>query len=55
MTGEEHLKAIPRAHRLYAGYVPLGQWMRHGFVVLMIHLVIFLGLGTAWMKVVGLF
>jgi di/tricarboxylate transporter len=35
--------------------VPLGQWMKHGFVVLMIHLVIFLGLGTAWMKVVGLF
>ena len=28
-----------------AGYVPLSQWMKHGFVILLIHLVIFLGLG----------
>jgi DASS family divalent anion:Na+ symporter len=38
-----------------AGYIPLGTWMKHGIVILGIHLVLFLGLGTAWMKIVGVF
>jgi DASS family divalent anion:Na+ symporter len=38
-----------------SGYVTLRDWMLHGFVILLIHLTIFLGLGTAWMWLIGLF
>ncbi|MPZ20283.1 MAG: DASS family sodium-coupled anion symporter [Luteitalea sp.] len=37
-----------------AGYLTQGQWWRIGFVLSLVHLVIWLPLGFAWWKVVGL-
>lgn len=37
-----------------AGYVSQARWWRIGFVLSLIHLAIWLGLGFAWWKVVGL-
>lgn len=38
-----------------SGYIPLSDWMKHGLVILLINLAIFLGPGTLWMKLVGIF
>jgi len=38
-----------------AGYVPTGVWWRTGFVVSILNQVIFLGVGLAWWRFLGLF
>ena len=35
------------------GYVPVARWFRIGFLVALFHLVIWLGLGLVWWKVLG--
>lgn len=37
-----------------AGFVPLGPWWKMGFIFSIISLVIWLGVGSAWWKVIGL-
>jgi DASS family divalent anion:Na+ symporter len=37
-----------------AGYVRQGEWWRLGFVISLINLVIWLGIGMFWWKIVGL-
>ncbi|MCI0410300.1 MAG: anion permease, partial [Acidobacteria bacterium] len=38
-----------------SGYIRHSDWMKHGLVILVINLGIFLGLGTLWMKLLGVF
>lgn len=38
-----------------SGYIPLRQWLRHGLVILLINMSIFLVLGSFWMKLVGIY
>ena len=35
------------------GYVPTGRWFKIGFLVSLFHLVIWLGLGMMWWKLLG--
>ncbi|XP_075522096.1 dicarboxylate transporter 1, chloroplastic-like [Primulina tabacum] len=37
-----------------AGYVPLAKWWGYGFLISVVNLVIWLGLGGAWWKAIGL-
>jgi divalent anion:Na+ symporter, DASS family len=37
-----------------AGYVSQTRWWKIGFVVSLMHLVIWLGVGFGWWKVIGL-
>ncbi len=37
-----------------SGYVPLGTWWRLGFIVSLVNIVIWLGVGGLWWKVLGL-
>jgi len=37
-----------------AGYVTQAEWWRNGFIVSLVNLLIFIGLGTIWWKVIGL-
>lgn len=37
-----------------AGYVPQGKWWQLGFIITTVNLVIWLGIGGAWWKVLGL-
>lgn len=37
-----------------AGYVPIGTWWRLGFIVSIINLIIWFGVGSAWWKVIGI-
>ena len=38
-----------------SGYISSGDWHKHGAVILLLHLLIYLGFGTAWMRIVGVF
>jgi DASS family divalent anion:Na+ symporter len=35
------------------GYVPIGRWFRIGFVVSLVHLLVWLGGGLAWWRFLG--
>ena len=37
-----------------SGYVPMGMWWKAGFLARVINVVIWLGLGGVWWKVLGL-
>lgn len=37
-----------------SGYMTQGEWWRIGFVLSIVHLVIWLGIGIPWMKIVGI-
>lgn len=37
-----------------SGYITQGEWWRIGFILSIVHLVIWLGIGIPWMKVIGL-
>jgi len=37
-----------------SGYITQSEWWRHGFVLSLVHLVIWLGIGIPWMKVIGI-
>jgi len=49
-----HYAAGPAPIYFGAGYIPQGTWWKHGFVISVINIVIWLGLGSAWWKVLGL-
>jgi len=38
-----------------AGYVPQGDWLKYGFIMSVFYLTVWLGLGGAWWKVLGLY
>lgn len=38
-----------------AGYVSQGEWWRNGFVICTLNVVIWLTIGMAWWKVIGLY
>ncbi len=38
-----------------SGYVDMGAWWKHGAVISLINIVIWLGAGTLWWKIIGLF
>lgn len=38
-----------------AGYVSQGEWWRNGFVICTMNVVIWLTIGMAWWKVIGLY
>jgi DASS family divalent anion:Na+ symporter len=38
-----------------SGYIKNSDWMKHGLVILLVNLAIFLGLGSVWMKLLGFF
>jgi DASS family divalent anion:Na+ symporter len=37
-----------------SGYITQSEWWRHGFVLSIVYLVIWLGIGIPWMKVIGI-
>jgi len=37
-----------------AGYVPLAQWWGYGFVISVVNIIIWLGAGRFWWKMIGL-
>jgi len=37
-----------------SGYITQGEWWRIGFILSVIHLIIWLGIGIPWMKVIGI-
>lgn len=37
-----------------AGYVPQGDWLKFGFILSVLYLAVWLGIGGAWWKVIGL-
>jgi anion transporter len=37
-----------------AGYVPQGEWLKFGFILSVFYLTVWLGIGGAWWKVIGL-
>ena len=49
-----HYAAGPSPVCFNAGYVPQNTWWRLGFIASVVNLVIWLGLGSAWWKVLGL-
>jgi len=38
-----------------AGYVPQGDWLKFGFILSVFYLVVWLGLGSVWWKILGLY
>ncbi|MBQ9480070.1 MAG: anion permease, partial [Selenomonadaceae bacterium] len=37
-----------------AGYVTQGEWWKLGFIMVTVNMVIWLGIGSLWWKVIGL-
>lgn len=38
-----------------AGYVPQGDWLKYGFILSVFYLTVWLGIGGAWWKILGLY
>jgi DASS family divalent anion:Na+ symporter len=49
-----HYAAGPAPIYFGAGYIEQGEWWKHGFVISVINLIIWIGLGSVWWKVLGL-
>jgi DASS family divalent anion:Na+ symporter len=49
-----HYGTGPAAAMFGQGFVPIGTWWRLGFIVSVINIVIWVGVGGAWWKVLGL-
>ena len=49
-----HYAAGPAPIYFGAGYIPQGTWWKHGFVISVINVIIWLGIGSIWWKVLGL-
>lgn len=37
------------------GYIPSGDWLRVGFLVSLVHIVVWFGVGAIWWKIIGLY
>ncbi len=49
-----HYSTGPSPIYYNAGYISLGAWWRNGFIISLVNLVIWLGVGGVWWKVIGL-
>lgn len=49
-----HYGTGPAAAMFGMGYVPIGTWWRLGFIVSVVNILIWVGIGGAWWKVLGL-
>ncbi|EUB26915.1 sodium:sulfate symporter transmembrane region domain protein [Veillonella sp. ICM51a] len=49
-----HYAAGPSPVIFNTGYVPQNTWWKLGFFSSVINLIIFVGLGSIWMKVIGM-
>ena len=49
-----HYAAGPSPVIFNTGYVPQNVWWKLGFFSSVINLIIFVGLGSIWMKVIGM-
>ncbi|MDU3237781.1 MAG: anion permease, partial [Veillonella sp.] len=49
-----HYAAGPSPVIFNTGYVPQNAWWKLGFFSSVINLIIFVGLGSIWMKVIGM-
>ncbi|WP_043498342.1 anion permease [Georgenia sp. SUBG003] len=49
-----HYSSGPAPVLFGAGYVPVGAWWRTGFVVSLVNIAIWMGVGGAWLKVIGM-
>lgn len=54
MMGLTHYAAGPAPIYFGAGYVPQGTWWRLGFILSIMNIVIWYGIGSLWMKILGL-
>jgi DASS family divalent anion:Na+ symporter len=52
--GLTHYATGPAPIFFGAGYVPQGTWWKIGFIISVINLIVFIGFGSIWWKVVGL-
>ena len=52
--GLTHYGCGPAPILFGAGYVPIGQWWKMGFFVSVVNIVIWMGIGGLWWKVLGL-
>ena len=55
MGGITHYATGPAPIYFGSGYVPQGTFWSLGFVVSVINMVVFLGIGSFWWKLVGLY
>ncbi len=46
---------LVKSNKLAAGYVSQGEWWRNGFIITTINVVIWLTIGMAWWKFIGLY
>lgn len=49
-----HYAAGPSPIFFESGYISQGQWWRNGFILSLVNLIIWIGIGTLWMKILGL-
>lgn len=49
-----HYAAGPAPIYFGAGYIDQGTWWKHGFVISVINLIIWIGVGSFWWKILGL-
>ena len=52
--GLTHYATGPAPIYFGSGYIPQGTWWRIGFIMSVINLIIFVGIGSVWWKVAGL-
>ena len=52
--GLTHYSTGPAPIYFGAGYTPQGTWWKLGFIVSVINMIIFIGVGSIWWKVTGL-
>jgi DASS family divalent anion:Na+ symporter len=52
--GLTHYATGPAPIFFGAGYIPQGTWWKIGFVMSIINLIIFIGIGSIWWKAAGL-
>lgn len=54
MGGLTHYATGPAPIYFGAGYIPQGTWWKIGFIMSVVNMIIFIGLGGAWWKMLGL-
>ena len=52
--GLTHYATGPSPIFFGSGYIPQGTWWKIGFVMSVINLIIFVGIGSMWWKIAGL-
>lgn len=54
MGGLTHYATGPAPIYFGAGYIPQGTWWKIGFIMSVVNIIIFIGLGGVWWKILGL-